>query len=134
MSIGFTGDADFDTLLDRCNKLLKVKGHDYTAGSPDRLANFRSASGILGQTQETVLGVYLWKHLSAIFTYLQKGQLESEPIEERIVDSINYLLLLGKMVAEKKQACASTPISMPAFTPNPVPLGRSFPNTPVRDD
>ena len=98
----YTGDRDFDSILQQCRNILRVKGHDYVGSSPDRLANFNSAAKVLGQTPESVLGVYLWKHLNAIFTYLQKGQLESESIEGRIVDSINYLLLLSKMVAEKK--------------------------------
>lgn len=97
-------DPDIEDLFSACRELLLVKGHDYTAGSPDRLANFKSAANVLGVSPEKILGVYLWKHLSAIFTYIDKGQLESEPIESRIVDSVNYLALLYKMVKEKKTA------------------------------
>jgi len=97
-----TGDPDFDRLLERCLEVLKVKGHDYTMGSPDRLANFREAGRFLDEDPMKVLGVHLYKHVAAVFSYI-KGRTESEPIEERLVDVINYCLLLGRMVAEAKR-------------------------------
>lgn len=99
-----TGDADIDAILGQCIDVLEAKGHDYTIGSSDRLHNFRTAAAFMGTTTEKVLGVYWYKHVSAIFAFIQHGHVESEPVEGRIVDAINYLLLLGKMVAERKRA------------------------------
>jgi len=42
-----------------------------------------------------------------VFNYVKSGgQSESEPIEGRICDCINYLLLFSKQVAEKKRTTA----------------------------
>ena len=106
----FTGDADFDRTLAACVEILEVKGADYTVGSTDRLANFRKVAEFTGMTQEQVLGTYLYKHVAAIFAYIKNGgQSESEPIEGRISDVINYMLLFGKMVAESKRDIVPPP-------------------------
>lgn len=102
--IKLTGDNDFDELLASCVETLKVKGDDYTMGSEDRLHNFKTVGGFCGLTPKEVLGVYFYKHVSAIFSYIKKdGQSESEPIEGRIMDSINYLLLFYKMIKEEER-------------------------------
>jgi len=100
-----TGDKDFDAILESCFKVLKLKGVDYTIGSTDRLANFRKVAEFTGMTMEQVWAVYFAKHVFAVFAYV-KGGTESEPIEGRIVDCVNYALLLGKLVAEKKRMTA----------------------------
>lgn len=99
-----TGDEDMDALLNECLKVLTVKGNDYTQGKGnlDRLNNFTSGATALGLQPRQVLAVYLYKHLTAVLRYLKEGQVESEPIEGRIVDCINYFLLLGKMIAHEK--------------------------------
>lgn len=100
-----TGDPDMDAMLARCVKILKVKGDDYTVGNAekDRLHNFRTVAGFTGLSMMEVFATYWYKHVSAIFAYV-KGQSESEPIEERIADAVNYLLLFSKIVAEEKRA------------------------------
>ena len=99
-----TQDEDFDSAIKECIKVLQVKGDDYTIGTGDRLHNFKSVASFTGMTPEQVLGVYFYKHISAIFAYIKNGkQSESEPIEGRIVDAINYMLLFNKMVQERKR-------------------------------
>jgi hypothetical protein len=96
-----TGDDDFDRILSICFDVLKIKGRDYTIESPDRLKNFKDVASMVDVPPMKVLATYLWKHIAAVFSYIKSGgQNESEPIEMRIVDCINYLLLLGKMVSE----------------------------------
>ena len=97
------GDADFLAVMQECDRLLTSKGHDYCQGASvgsdrERLKNFYRNAEKLGIPARTVLAVYLGKHLDAIETFLKNGQVESEPIEGRIADAINYLLLLAKMV------------------------------------
>jgi hypothetical protein len=108
----FTGDADFDDLFNRCREVLKVKGSDYTSGKgtpgsnrADRLANFYTAARAFGININvfTVWWVYFFKHLSAIVTFIQVGKVESEPIKERIVDAINYLGLLHKLILHEQE-------------------------------
>lgn len=99
-----TKDEDFDSVIKECIKVLAVKGDDYTIGTGDRLHNFKSVAEFTGMTPEQVLGVYFYKHVSAIFAYIKNGkQSESEPIEGRITDVINYMLLFNKMVQERKR-------------------------------
>lgn len=96
-----TCDPDFDAMLQKCIKILEVKGRDYTIGNDDRLHNFRTCGTFTGLSPKEVLGVYLYKHVAAIYAYIN-NKTESEPIEERIADVINYMLLLYKMVREQK--------------------------------
>ena len=94
-------DQDFNRMITLCDQLLTQKGADYTqgaAGDAGRLKNFYTAAERLGLESRQVLAVYLHKHLSAIETFLQKGQVESEAIEGRIADAVNYLLLLFKLI------------------------------------
>lgn len=103
ITLDMAADPDFRMMLLSCDEIAKVKGHDYTQGSPNRLKNFDDAAARLGLRPEQVLAVYMNKHWSAIETFLKKGKVESEPIEGRIADMINYLLLLSKMVARDKK-------------------------------
>ena len=110
-----TGDQDFDDILQKCVGILSVKGPDYQAGSTDRLANFAEVARFVGVTPGQVLATYLYKHVAAVFRYIQVGgQSESEPIEGRLADIINYCLLLGKMVREGR-------VGIPAPQGRPAP-------------
>ena len=110
----FTGDPDFDLLLQQCKKVLAVKGKDYTLGKgdinssrADRLHNFYAVAEFTGVTPFQAWAVYFYKHVSAVMTFAQRGQVESEPIEGRLVGCVNYLMLLQKMIKfeqEKKGA------------------------------
>lgn len=99
-------DKDFRTLVERCNELLTQKGHDYTQGAvgdEGRLKNFYSGADRIGISPMQVLATYMYKHWSAIETYVAKGKVESEAIEERIADAVNYLFLLYKMIQYEKR-------------------------------
>lgn len=98
-----TGDEAIDSLLRKCIETLEVKGNDYTAGrgAVDRLYNFRTAAEKFGISMEQVWAVYAYKHWTAIERYAKQGQVESEPIEGRIMDMINYLLLLNCIIKSK---------------------------------
>jgi hypothetical protein len=80
---------------------MKTKGADY-AGNGDELANFKqAASSYKGLTPFDVWYVYAYKHWCAIATFCsRRGQVESEPIEDRLADLINYLLLLNALAKE----------------------------------
>ena len=98
-----TGVPTIDDLIAECITTLRVKGADYTIGSTDKLANFNRGADFFGARPAQVLGIYLWKHVTAIFNFIKSdGQAESEPIRGRIVDVINYMLLFWLMVSEEK--------------------------------
>lgn len=83
--------------------MCQQKAKEY-ANSADRLANFKRNAAILGTTPETILMVYMMKHIDAIGRYVKTGgQIGSEPIEGRIADAQNYLDLLVCLVREKEE-------------------------------
>lgn len=95
-------------LLMEATRILDSKGHDY-AGDYNVLANFNRNAEILGLEPEQVWAVYFMKHIDAIMTYVKGGKLESEGIEGRIIDAINYLILFGAMVKVRGDGKNSSP-------------------------
>lgn len=85
--------------FERCKELLEKKGHDYTDGI-DRYFNFTSIAKHLDVSPFQVWSIYFLKHIYAITTFCARGRVESEPLEDRITDAINYLLLLKGMLKE----------------------------------
>lgn len=116
--------SDFQTLIQNQFKeivaLTATKGNEY-AQSDDQLANFKRQSTELGVSKETVLLVFLNKHLDSIKGYVRGDTTLSESIESRIDDSILYLLLLKAMVVEGGEVLPSvTGIPVNTYAPSPV--------------
>lgn len=102
--------AEFRDLMqhtyDQIVELNSTKGHDY-AGEEDALANFKRDQERIAKiaANDPVLlkwYVYFSKHLDAIFTFLEEGEVKSEPVEGRINDAILYLYLLLGLIREKE--------------------------------
>jgi len=91
----------------KCAKLLMTKGKDY-AGDQDALSNFKGIAHRLGISKYQVWSVYFMKHVRAIINSIKANpenpQVESEPLEERITDVINYAVLLEALL--KKKPCS----------------------------
>lgn len=89
-----------------CWNIYDVKGNDYTRGlgDLDRADNFKKAADFNKVSAFQAWGVYFYKHVSAIFRFIGDGKVESEPIEGRIHDIINYSILLLLLVKEKRHA------------------------------
>lgn len=79
--------------------ISRKKGKDYS-GDMDVLSNFKRIADELDSTPEIVLYVYFAKHLDAVRSYIKNGELESESLENRIVDMRLYLALLYAMYCE----------------------------------
>ena len=88
-----------------CWKIYNHKGNDYTRGKGDldRTDNFKMAAENNKVTPYQAWGVYFYKHVSAIWRFISDGKVESEPIEGRIHDVINYAILLLLLVKETKE-------------------------------
>lgn len=82
-------EARFDWL----RSINDTKGSDY-AGGEDVLANIKRTAARCGLTTRQVVHVFLTKHLDAIDTYVQTGELKSEEISNRTGDVMFYMLLL----------------------------------------
>lgn len=98
-------NKDFYELMratfDGCQALAKVKGEDYTKGSEDALANFREGGEAVGIGAQRVCWIFMNKHYQAITNFIKtNGRSQSEPIEGRIDDMINYLVLLKGIIKE----------------------------------
>lgn len=87
--------------LDYCKKLLCVKGDEYDANSNDRLHSFKVAAEIQCETPKQSLAGMMAKHTISIYDMcMSSSRYSLEKWEEKITDSINYLLLLKAMVIE----------------------------------
>jgi hypothetical protein len=85
-------------------RLMRDKGKEYTVNDTDKLKNFKSIAERLKTFPEFILLVYLLKHMDSIRNYILDGtEACDEPIEGRITDARNYLLLLGAMIEEKNE-------------------------------
>ena len=100
--------------------LLVTKGNDY-ACNEDRLSNFKQLAEFLGLSPLQVWAVYTFKHILAISQYVREGQVESEPIEERIADARNYLVLGLALIKER-------PTSSECSGPEEVGLKEAYNN------
>lgn len=101
-------DPDFRYCLEECDKLLGTKGNDYTRGKAslgrkERLSNFYESSEFFGISPLQSVALYWFKHVMAIFRFVKSGHVDSEPIESRVQDAINYLLFLFKLISIEKE-------------------------------
>lgn len=87
-----------------CWEIYDAKGIDYTRGKGDldRTDNFKMAAENNGVTPFQAWGVYFYKHVSAIWRFLKDSKVESEPIEGRVYDVINYSVLLLLLIKESR--------------------------------
>lgn len=96
----------FDTTVEECRRLARVKGGEYS-GDDDRLRNFRRAGEDQGLAAEVIWRVYAGKHWDAIGQHIKdiregRDRVKGEPIEGRAHDLIVYLILFLAMVEERK--------------------------------
>ena len=94
-----------DHFLHLTLKLSDEKRIEYTEGHQNSnvLWNFESIADKVNLTPLQVLSVYYQKHNSSINNYFKDGKEYSEPIEGRIQDMINYLLLMVAMIRKYKK-------------------------------
>ena len=96
----------FDEIVERRTrkivKTLTTKAKEY-ASDDDRFHNFNVAARIAGTTPEEALKGMMLKHIVSVFdmiewSYTDEGRLNEAIIDEKIGDTINYLVLLEGMM------------------------------------
>ena len=88
-----------------CEKLMLRKSDEYTEGSEDKLIAFRRAAALLGTTPQDALIGMLTKHLVSVADMCKSGKdYPAEQWDEKITDTINYMLLLRAIVTEAQPA------------------------------
>lgn len=91
-------------VIKRCISLTDTKGKDYTKGNEDVLIAFKEGGSSFDVSPEKYLGFALKKQVDAIYSYIKtNGASQSEPIEMRIADAINYLIFLQGLVKDNKE-------------------------------
>lgn len=89
--------------LDWCLDILNKKAKEY--GAVDRLHNFKIASGLQQVPKEQALAGMMTKHIVSIYDMAMAGkQFSAELWNEKIGDSINYLLILRALIEEDPKA------------------------------
>lgn len=92
-----------DRTIDQIRGLLVSKRVDY-ASDADVLHNFKESSDANGLTKFQIWGVYFTKHVSSILGAIRQSpnrpETMTEPLEQRIDDSIAYLILLKGLLEE----------------------------------
>jgi len=90
--------------------VMVSKGKEYSAGVDDANANFKRTGSALGVDPLSVAFIFASKHWDSITNYVKtggKGTL-TEPIEGRLGDLINYLLILATIIDEKRNQQTAT--------------------------
>ena len=88
-----------ETVFSECIQVLEAKGRAYS-GEEDALSNFKNTARDLNLTFEKAWHVFFYKHLCSLLSYINGYYDDPEPIEMRIVDLINYLILLMAYIAD----------------------------------
>ena len=91
----------YKEIWDFCKKTWDTKGKDYA--KEDVLSNFKETAAKYGVTSEMALTILLDKHLIAISTWIKKGELKGELIDDKVLDAINYLGMLLCLIREKNK-------------------------------
>ena len=87
--------------LTLARNLLIIKGQEYSL-SEDRLAAFKKAANLQGETVKQALCGMLAKHIVSVYDMAMSNKTFDESRwNEKITDSINYLLLLKAAIVEE---------------------------------
>lgn len=107
---GYLGDPVFADRFADCIDMLRAKNADYSQNEQkgDRIAAFRRIARDIDLPMRKVWAVFAQKHWGAIMRFCKEGRVESEPIDGRINDLINYAVLMGAIVTDERERELST--------------------------
>jgi hypothetical protein len=95
--------------INRSEILLTGKGHEYAEGADtsqevDRLAHFKKAAALQDETPAQAAFGMLAKHLVSVADMVKSGGFYPlDKWNEKISDSINYLLILRAIAEEEEE-------------------------------
>jgi hypothetical protein len=99
-------DKHTEDLFSECLSILHGKGTAYS-GTEDANSNFKRNAERLGATKYQVLMIYLNKHYDGIMNAIRKQPAApvetTEGMHGRIVDTINYLVILDSLLKEDEK-------------------------------
>lgn len=90
-----------DSLTTEALELMRRKNHDYTSGSGDPYANFRTAQSF-GVHPAVGIVIRVGDKLQRIRTFAEKGtlQVQHEGLRDACLDVINYAILAYGLLTE----------------------------------
>jgi hypothetical protein len=95
----------FEETVAKARRTLCGKAAEY-AENDDRLHNFRIAAGLQGCTPVKALGGMMVKHTVSVYDLIRRHEqgveIPPELWDEKIIDSINYLILLRAVLDEQE--------------------------------
>jgi len=91
--------------INKCKEMISSKRSEY-ANDKDPLNNFNRAGNLLGKTPIGALAGMMSKHTISVYDMLKDHEagrrFSKEKWDEKITDSINYLLLLQTLLEEDR--------------------------------
>jgi len=121
----YTGDEDFDALIEKGIRIMKTKSVDY-AEAGDRLAEIKETARDVGITPRQVLGVYINKHYRSVKKWMRGEELRGEPIEEKLCDIQVYAWIAAKLAAEERKDDAKPVFPTPGTFSDEVMLNKGM--------
>lgn len=102
-----TFDSIIDNRITKIRETLSAKAKEY-ATDDNRFHNFEVAGRMVGITPEKALQGMMMKHIVAVFdlidlTSIDDKKITVEMIDEKIGDTINYLILLEGMLKQRSE-------------------------------
>lgn len=105
--------AVFAETMQQCESVLFAKSAEYSTAA-DKLHNFKVAAALAQCTPEKALAGMMIKHTVSVYDMindLENGkEHDMERWSEKIIDNINYLILLKALLLERKYP--QTPIEV----------------------
>jgi hypothetical protein len=87
---------------ERCVELMATKGKEYSLSNEDVNQNFKVTGKDINIGPKKILYIFAKKHWDAITNYIKTEKVESETIESRIADIINYMFILASLIEEER--------------------------------
>ncbi len=107
--------------LSHCEQTLCDKGEEYSRNG-DRLWNFKVAGKMTGDTPEKALLGMLLKHWVSVIDMVEsEGIISDKMLDDKIDDSVNYMLLLNGLLVERNQNLQINPIKPVPEHFKPIP-------------
>ena len=91
---------DIDGTIDQAKNLLNRKNTVYNDNEEDALASFKTASKLQHVTPPQALAGMMAKHTASVYDLIWADCTSMEVMDEKILDHINYLLLLRALYRE----------------------------------
>jgi len=129
---------EFDVLvqqqLDLCKNLLCSKSKEYDFGA-DRLHSFKVAANLENTTEAKALLGYLTKHIISLYDMISSEKyFTMDKWEEKITDTINYMLLL-KAIVKEEESKRIKPVVEPIANTTDIPIleTKAWPKVRIND-